>query len=271
MFEEVNDAIVTGLGEGIITSSPTLVPSPAFTRTVEFAESNPGADIGIHLTLTSEWPAYRWRPVLGAERVPSLVDSDGCFWRTAAEVFAHARLDEAEEELRAQLDTAIHAGIDVTHIDSHMFVLDSGCADYYRLYVKLAWEYRLPFRSIRRTLLHWCTRLDVGAWRVRRLGLISPDHLVFTSSYDREAAFTYWSSILSTVAAGVTEVYCHPGFARGQLLQFAADAGQRQADFEFFTSSEARRLLRDSNVHLITYRELRDQMRTVTHSAAGRS
>jgi hypothetical protein len=271
MCEEVNNAIMAGLREGIITSASAMVPSPAFTRTVDFAQSNPEADIGIHLTLTSEWPAYRWRPVLGAERVPSLVDTDGCFWRTAAELFAHARLEEAEEELRAQLDTAINAGIDVTHIDSHMFVLDSWCADYYRLYVKLALEYRLPFRSIRRTVLHWCTRIDVGASRVRRLGFISPDHLIFISSYNREAAFTYWSSILSTIAVGVTEVYCHPGLARGQLVQFAADADQRQADFEFFTSSEARRLLRDRNVHLITYRELRDQMRTGNHYAAGRS
>jgi chitin disaccharide deacetylase len=269
MCEEVNSAIIAGLRDGIITSASAMVPCPAFAGVVNFAKSNPGADIGIHLTLTSEWLACRWRPVLGAERVPSLVDSDGCFWSTAAEVFAHGRLEEAEAELRAQIETALSAGIDVTHLDSHMFVLLSNRSDYYRVYLKLAREYRLAFHSIRRTIFHWCTRLDPGASRVSRLGLASPDHLVFAGWYEPGTALDYWSSALSRLPSGLTEIYCHPGFARAQLRRLAADADQRQADFEFFTSEAAKRLLREGNVHLITHRQLREQIRSITPSAAG--
>jgi predicted glycoside hydrolase/deacetylase ChbG (UPF0249 family) len=264
MSEEVNSAILAGLHGGLVTSTSVMVPCPAFRSAVNIAMSDPDADIGVHLTLTSEWTAYRWQPVLGPANVPSLVDSDGCFWSTPAEVFAHGRLDEVEAELRAQIETALDSGIDVTHLDSHMFVLQSSRSDYYHLYMKLAQDYRVPFRSIRRSMLHWCTRVDVGALRPRRLGVVAPDHLIFAGSYDGKTARKYWSSLLRTLRFGVTEAYCHPGFARAQLQRFAVDADQRQADYDFFTSVVARQLLLENNVRLITYRTLRNCMRNST-------
>jgi len=269
LCKEVNNAIIAGLRDGIITSTSIMVPCPAFDDAASFAKSNPGVDIGIHLTLTSEWARYRWPPILGAGRVPSLAAEDGCFWSTPAEVFAHALLEEAEAELRTQIETALEAGLDITHLDSHMFVLNSERTDYYRLLLKLARDYRLAVRSIRRSVLHWWTRIDMAASRARRLGTMSPDHLVFGGSYDRESAFDYWSAVLKRLPHGVTEVYCHPGFARGRLTQFAQDAGKRQADFEFFTSDVARQLLREREVRLITYRDLRDRMRTFGADDAG--
>jgi predicted glycoside hydrolase/deacetylase ChbG (UPF0249 family) len=260
MCGSVNRAIVDALSQGIVTSTAAMVPCPSFSEVAEFARSHRDADIGIHLTLTSEWKTCRWRPVLGAERVPSLVDSDGCFWSTGSAVFAHASLNEVEAELRAQIDTAIRAGIEITHLDSHMFVLHGKRTDYYRLYLKLAREYRLAFRSIRRTLLHWLTRIDVGALRTQRFGVTSPDHLVFGGLYDRRTAFDYWSSVLRSLSPGLTEVYCHPGFARGRFDQFAEDADERQADFDFFTSDTARRLLHERDVHLTTFREIGDRL-----------
>jgi len=260
MCEEVNSAIIAALRGGIITSTSVMVPCAGFRSAVDFAAAHREMDIGIHLTLTSEWAAYRWQPVLGAARVPSLVNSDGCFWSTPADVFAHARLKEIEAELRAQIETTLSAGVDITHLDSHMFVLQSARSDYYRLYLKLARDYRMAVRSIRRTALHWCTRADLGALRLRRLGMASPDHLVFGGSYDRDSTFDYWGGVLERLPSGVTEIYCHPGFACGQLLRFAEDADRRQADFEFFTSDVARKLLRERDVKLITYRDLRDRM-----------
>ena len=86
----------------------------------DFARSNPNADLGVHLTLTSEWDRYKWGPVLDANSVPSLVDGRGYLWPDVPQVFSHDRLDEAEDELRAQIDKALGAGIDVSHLDSRM-------------------------------------------------------------------------------------------------------------------------------------------------------
>src|SRR5690606_115573 len=77
---------------------------------------NPEADIGIHLTMTSEWDHYRWRPLTPADRVPSLVDKDGFFWKTTKELFEHAVLDEIEIEARAQIEVALRWGLNLLHI-----------------------------------------------------------------------------------------------------------------------------------------------------------
>ena len=77
--------------------------------------------------------------------MPSLVDERGYLWQTVAQVYEHARLDEAEAELRAQIDKALAAGIDATHLDSHMGTLQLR-ADYHEIYARLANDYRLPIR-----------------------------------------------------------------------------------------------------------------------------
>ena len=145
MCHDQNEGVMRGLKEGVFTSSTILVTCPWFEEAADFARNNPDADLGVHLTLTAEWDAYKWGPVLGAAAVPSLVDERGYLWQTVAQVYEHARLDEAEAELRAQIEKALAAGIDVTHLDSHMGTLQLR-ADYHEIYARLANEYRLPIR-----------------------------------------------------------------------------------------------------------------------------
>src|SRR5271163_3925138 len=120
MCHDQNEGVMRGLMEGLFTSSTILVTCPGFEEAANFARNNPDADLGVHLTLTAEWDNYKWGPVLGRHAVPSLVDDRGYLWQTVAQVYEHARLDEADDELRAQIDTAHAAGIDATHLDSHM-------------------------------------------------------------------------------------------------------------------------------------------------------
>ena len=102
-----------------------MVPCAGFGEVCEYARRTPKADLGIHLTLTSEWDRQRWAPVLDKEKVRSLSDADGHFWRSRAELFSFCRPQEAEAELRGQIECALAAGVDVTHLDSHMFILHS--------------------------------------------------------------------------------------------------------------------------------------------------
>jgi hypothetical protein len=97
------------------------------------------ADLGVHLTLTSEWRAPRLRPLTSGA---SLRDPSGYFWPTVEEAWLHVKTEEAEAELRAQIHAALTMGLDVTHIDTHMgAVLRPDLAE---IYVKLAMEFRLP-------------------------------------------------------------------------------------------------------------------------------
>ena len=133
-----NMAFVELVDVGVVTCGSVMVPGPWFSEVVEIAHRRPDLDIGVHLTLTSEFPCYRWRPLTCGR---SLVDAFGYFWSD----LTGARTAEPEEvyiELKAQIDTAIAAGIDVTHLDSHMGTIWQ--PEFIDVYLQLGQEYHLP-------------------------------------------------------------------------------------------------------------------------------
>jgi predicted glycoside hydrolase/deacetylase ChbG (UPF0249 family) len=259
MCHDQNEGVIRGLTDGLFTSSTILVTCPWFEEAAEFARTNPAADLGVHLTLTAEWDRYKWGPVLGRRAVPSLVDERGYLWQTVAQVYEHARLDEAEAELHAQIEKALAAGIDATHLDSHMGTLQLR-ADYHEIYVRLADEYQVPIRLVSRRLM---STEGMGAILdlLDRFGVVTPDHLVFHGPSSVGETESYWTNLIRTLQPGVTEILCHPALARDELKSCAHDAFQREADLRYFTSEKARRLILDEGVELIGFRRLRDLMR----------
>ncbi len=143
MCRSVNRSTLTALEQGSVTSVSVMAPCPGFSEVAGLARGIKNADIGVHLTFTSEWESYRWGPVADAVRVPSLVDTDGCFWSRAADFAAHARLGEVEYEARAQIEAALQSGIDPTHIDTHMFCLWQN-AGLIEILLKVAHDYKVP-------------------------------------------------------------------------------------------------------------------------------
>ncbi len=260
MCHDENQATIVGLKTGIFTSSTMLVTCPWFEEAAEFARNNPSSDLGVHLTLTSEWTRYKWGPLLGRKAVPSLTDSRGYLWPDVAQVFAHDKLDEAESELRAQIEKALAAGIDVTHLDSHMGPLHLH-PDYHRIYLRLARDYRLPIRLTPRSVMRAMGMGDILG-ELDREGILYPDHFVAHGPESPDQTESFWTDLIESLNPGITEIYCHPAFAREELRGCAHDAEQREADFRFFTSEKARRLVRDSGVCLLGYRGLRDAMRS---------
>ena len=97
-----------------------MVLCPWLTEVADYAKSHPDADLGLHLTLTSEWKTYRWGPVAPSDQVISLFGPDGMLWPDTALVAQHAKASEAERELRAQIERALAMGIHPTHLDTHM-------------------------------------------------------------------------------------------------------------------------------------------------------
>ena len=121
MNHTVNTAMRELLRTGMPFSASVMVPCPWFPEAAKILQDNPQVSVGIHLTLNSEWADYRWGPLLGATTVPSLVDENGYFFHTAAELFEHGMdIGEVESELRAQIEQALRAGLDVDYLDYHM-------------------------------------------------------------------------------------------------------------------------------------------------------
>jgi len=261
LCREQNLAITQGLQSGSLSSASLMVPCPGFDEAREYCLNHPEVDIGIHLTLTSEWDALRWGPVSSTGKVPSLVDDDGRFWRSGAEVFSLCRAEEAEAELRAQIERALAAGLDITHLDSHMFILHSGQETLQQVYLKLAREYSLPLRAAPRTLMHW-QGFDSVPDEADRMGILHPDHFAVLSRVHPSRATFFWTALLRHLPPGLTEICCHPAYASPELACFAADAPQREADLRFLTSDAARRMIEASEIELVGYRFLRDAMRS---------
>src|SRR5271157_1012934 len=163
--------VYDALRVGLATSASLVVPAP-WAR--EAASRFRGDDVGVRLTLNSEHDLYRWGPITQA---PSLLDGDGGFPRTAADLWDHADLDEVRRECRAQLERAIYWGFDVSHLDAHLDAVQLK-PEFFDVFLDLAFEFGLPLRLP-----------DAGAQRLagfpfRELaaerGVVSPDRVILT-------------------------------------------------------------------------------------------
>jgi hypothetical protein len=142
MCHSVNAAIFKALDEQTISSASAMVPCPGFGEAAEYAKRNPGRDLGIHLTLTSEWEKYRWGPVLGSQSCASLIDESGYFFGSTKN--GKREIGEVRKELSAQVEQAVRAGLAPSHLDSHMlFPLEN--RDLAKAYIELGRHYEVPF------------------------------------------------------------------------------------------------------------------------------
>ncbi|MER8407168.1 polysaccharide deacetylase family protein [Mesorhizobium sp. M1307] len=142
MCHGANSAFLELSGLGVCSSGAVMVPCPWFLEMAESAAANPALDLGVHLTLNSEKQHYKWRPLTAPSRAAGLTDEFGFFWPDVATTRRKAVPQAVEAELRAQIDTAYRAGIDVTHLDAHMGAALS--PEFCNIYIKLGLEYQLP-------------------------------------------------------------------------------------------------------------------------------
>ena len=258
MSHEANAATIDGMENGQITSGSIMVPCPWFVEIAQYAREHPEADFGLHLTHTSEWKRYKWGPLTEA---PGLVDTLGHFWAGIEAVYKHSTPEEVERETRAQIDQALNAGIDVTHLDSHMGTLQYD-PRFHVPYLKLAKEYRLPIRVGSQAALD---AFGVGDRRdsISAAGIVFPDYLIHDQRQKGETTRGYWTRIVSTLRPGVTELYIHPAIESDALKRMTGRWKTRVEEYQIFRSDpEMLGILEEHRVKLIGWRELRDLQRS---------
>jgi chitin disaccharide deacetylase len=245
-----NVGVYEALREGVATSASLMVPCP-WAR--EAAARFRGEDIGVHLTLNAEHDLYRWGPLTYA---PSLIDGDGGFPRTQQDLWDHADVDEVRKECRAQIERAIYWGFDVSHLDSHMSILELR-PEFFDVYLELAVEFRLPIR-----LGAASTERAVG-FPFRRLaaeeGVVFPDHFLAVRSTGSRRAI---ERALVDLPPGVTEVHVRPAIDTAELRALAPDWAGRVDDHDLVTGhSTLRALAQRAGAAFVGYRELRELQR----------
>lgn len=257
MAHGVNAAIIKGFDSGLINSASVMVPCPWFPEVAAFARAHPEADLGVHLTLTSDGTACRWGPIAPRMQVSSLVDRQGYFhvtWRKATSINAQ----EVEIELRAQIEKAFSSGLRPTHLDSHQLRLLRSGPLLFDIYLRLGRDYHLPILVARNWLTYWPYLQELLTPRD-----VIIDHIVFMerSNVAPQEWSPYYRRVIENLPAGITQFVIHPGLDTAELQAFFTgrwswDAVWRQLDFDFFTSDEFRHLLAFHDIRLITWQQI---------------
>ncbi len=248
----VDAASFAALDAKAVSSASIMMPTPWVTEVAAYAKAHPDADLGLHLTLTSEWKTYRWGSVASADTVPSLLGPDGMFPDDTPVVAARALPQEAEREIRAQVDRAIALGIHPTHLDSHMGSLFANPALFATL-VKVAHDYHLPFLGMRGMGGTPSPLSDTD---------VLPDAVVIAGmNQPRDQWPQFYLGAIKSLKPGLTEMIVHLGHDDAELRAVTVDhepygAAWRQRDYDMLTSPAFRQALEDNHVILVTWREV---------------
>lgn len=261
MCHAANEATLDCLERGLMTSATIMVPCPWFNEIADYARRHPEKDFGIHLCHTSEWKRYRWGPVASRDQVPGLIDPEGYLWPSVEQVYAHSTPDEALREGRAQIQKALAAGIDVTHLDSHMGTLQYDLR-YLEVYLRLAVEFDLPVRMASQETLEKHGQPALRA-RFAAAGIVFPDHFIYEELADEPKDVKgFWSRVLRNLKPGVTELYIHAAHATDELKAITGSWRTRSEEYRTFTDDpDLRRIVEEEKIIRIGYRPLRELQR----------
>ncbi len=267
-----NQAYLELCAAGILQTGSVMIPCPWSPELVQACQQNPTLDIGVHLTLTSEWAGYRWGPISTRDPATGLVDDEGCFWHRVEGVQTHLQPAVAVQEMQAQIERVRQAGVDFTHLDTHM-----GAAllpDLVEQYAALGFAYGVPVLLPRRiddyirTLglagpdeATWLTFADA----VEARGMPLVDWFRITPAYhtndNGEARIELYESILHDLPPGVTYFSLHPN-APGDIETIVPErAYWRTFEYRYFQSDRLRTFLQNEQIIPIGYRAIRDAMR----------
>lgn len=261
MCHAANLGTIEVLEQGLMRSSTIMVPCPWFLEIAAYAKEHPEKDFGIHLCHTSEWKKYRWGPVADRAKVPGLIDPQGYLWASVEEVYAHATAEEALIEGRAQIQKALSAGVDVTHLDSHMGTLQLD-PRYLKSYLQLAVEFDLPIRMASQETLARAGYPELRGMFAAK-GILFPDHFVYDElPQEKNEVKQFWRKMVGNLKPGVTELYIHAALPTDELKAITGSWSTRSQEREVFTQDqEMKKLVADQRIVLIGYRPLRDLQR----------
>lgn len=238
-----NLACIQSYREGIVRSVEVMVPAPWFPEAVKMLKDAPDLDVGVHLTLTSEWDNCKWRPLTGPS---SITNAEGYFFPTNSQrkdfppntgfLDAKPKAEDVEKELRAQIELAIRLIPQVSHLSAHMGtpVLRP---DLRQLTQRLAAEYKLPLELPQtvRGIGHWGPTAQTPA--------------------QKEVAL---AELLAKLTPGDWYFVEHPGQDTPEMqaighMGYENVAADRQGVTFAFTSTRIKQIIADRGIRLISY------------------
>jgi predicted glycoside hydrolase/deacetylase ChbG (UPF0249 family) len=218
-----------------------MTNAPHTRGAAKLARATPSLDVGVHLVVTFD------RPLADVERVPTLVDRDGRFFRPIELLARDIDRKEALIEYRAQyLKARELLGREPTHLDSHHWVHDHPALEW--AIGELARETGAAAR------IHSDEQRD----RLRARGVRTPDRFVRDFQHEGKVGVDPLLALLERIAAkgGVTELMCHPGEPDEALAKRSGYARERATELATLTDPRVRARVKDLGISLTTFADI---------------
>lgn len=254
---------------GTISSGATMVPCPWFPAVAQMCRENPQIDMGVHATLNAEWDIYRWGPVSTKDSASGLIDESGYFHQWHQAVYDNAKPESVEGEVNAQIEKALAAGIDVTHVDSHMGTIMN--PRFIQYYIQAAASRRLP-NMLPRLQAKGMDLMDMSPEEIQVygpvmqqlefMGLPMLDGLLFMPLDQPDGQMEIAKDLLGNLPEGISHFILHPSIDTPELRAMAPDWESRVENYNTFISDELKKFLESEEINLIGYRPIRDAMRS---------
>jgi len=242
-----NIASIETYTNGIETSIELMVVTPWFPEAVKMLRKFTGIDVGLHLVITSEWDGVKWRPLTKA---PSLTDADGYFlpmmgpnknYPGLAILENQWKLEEIEQEFRAQIEFALKHVPQISHLSGHMGSTGFH-PDVAEMVDRLSLEYDLPVMS---------------RSNMQRLGITGVTYVgAKATSSDKESAFI---RMLEKLEQGKSYMFVdHPAYDNIEMqgvshIGYEDVAVDRQGVTDTWTSEKVKEAIVQNNIELINF------------------
>lgn len=248
--------------DGITTSIEVMVVCPWFPEAAKLLNDNPTIDVGLHLTITSEWENIKWRPLTNC---PSLTDANGYFYPMISPNASYPgqsitenkwELKEIEQEFRAQIELALKNIPQISHLSGHMgsMSFDPKVSE---MVARLADEYNL-------------TTVD----RKESMNQYQVEFVGYTGSNktyeDKEKSFL---ATLDKLQSGKTYIFIdHPALDNEEMqtvghIGYEWVAKDRQGVTDLFTSDKIKNTIKEKGIQLVTYNEVTKALPRTTPEA----
>lgn len=264
LTESTNEAFFQAKKHGVINSASIIVTGRAYDEILAYAVEHPEFDWGIHLTLTSSWEDYKMAGVSERSQISTILDEQGYFYKTREDIYQNADLNEVYHEVKSQVETALKAGLKISHLDSHMGVLYHS-SDFLRLYLKLGEEFDLPV---------FIPKWNIVGEEYERIikefesSAIIVDYTFIRGEEKQDASLIQlYDKFFDSLNPGISQMLIHPACDVDELKAFMGDkvsygADWRRKEYDYFNNPDLKNRI-GKQVKFVTWSELWDKKKAL--------
>ena len=257
LSNSVNQASFKALKNGYVNSGSIMMPCDYISDVGEFAIENPSIDLGLHLTVTSEWRDYKWNGVLQPNETPSLINKKGELSENIKKFVLKAEPLELKNELQAQIDLSKSIGINPTHIDSHEGALFYD-QDLFKVYLEIGEKNKLPVFVPKMVAVHFDKKFP------------KPENVVVIENFymarkgiEHDEWETFYLNILDNLNPGISQLIVHLGYDDDEMKSITVDhpdfgSKWRNLDYDIVSSDKFKNALKNNKIKLITWKQIQN-------------